>query len=253
MGGDAALTSARDLATLSDPTSSDADKAQAWRSLGTSGATFGLPTLARHVPERPIGRRGSGSAIEQGITQVQSIREGTPTNRASRINDNGLRTNKGLAAPDVPWTFGWLEPDLAGSTGEWGNITINRNLIGDENKIAETLRHEAVHRFLTPKPRTGKMMSNFTRKYAKATNALYSHSELARAVEETLAEWYATGSLLEGIRHPFAKKYDVTPLGVGIESLALGTGLSALTVAGYRGGTDLANSIYDDPGLKPRP
>lgn len=50
----------------------------------------------------------------------------------------------------------------------------------------------------------------------------YQRSNILRYAEEALAEGYATRSVLQGLRFPFAGGYRITPAGLAIESAAAG-------------------------------
>lgn len=53
-----------------------------------------------------------------------------------------------LARRGTPWKYGYTG-GARGGTDMFGNITIRRGLTG--NELTETIRHESVHRFLSPK------------------------------------------------------------------------------------------------------
>jgi hypothetical protein len=79
------------------------------------------------------------------------------------------------------------------STDAFGNITIRAGLSGKD--LLLTLRHEAVHRFFSPK--TPGLLQGVR---ARLGMWGYNNSHMLRFIEETIAETYATGSLSAGLR-----------------------------------------------------
>ena len=106
----------------------------------------------------------------------------------------------GGALPNVPWTYAALS-DLGATTAQ-GEILIQHGLTGETLRL--TLRHEYVHRLLTPL--SGPLMAlrqNFG-------SWVYHNSHLLRFTEEFIAEAYATGSISAG--YSLAVRYEVTAL-----------------------------------------
>ena len=117
------------------------------------------------------------------------------------------------------WKFGNTKGAL-GTTDKFGNITIQSGLRGQI--LRETVRHEAVHRLFSPRP-----TSFLGELRADIGMAGYRNSSLLRFTEEAIAESYATRSLAQGLKFPFAAGY-VTPAGVAMEGAAvLGSGAAA--------------------------
>ena len=98
----------------------------------------------------------------------------------------------------VPWKYGDVGDSL-GVTDKFGNITIKPGLTGKE--LAETVRHEAVHRFFSP--RSG-VVGNI---HADIGMTAYQRSHLVRFLEEGIAESVATGSLRRGFAFPLTHGY----------------------------------------------
>ena len=109
-----------------------------------------------------------------------------------------------------------------GTTDMFGNITVESRLTSSQ--IQQTLLHERVHRFLTPK-------LYFLREVRiKLAMEGYNRSYLLRYLEEALAETYALvktvgrTAILEGIRFPVRNGY-VTVLAMlrEVQGILLGT------------------------------
>jgi len=95
----------------------------------------------------------------------------------------------------VPWSYGDTGRGI-GATDPFGNITIRPGLRGRELK--ETIAHESVHRFFSPRPR-----SFFVVPRAYFGAIMYKNSYLVTFLEEATAEAWAKGSLLRGLKFPF--------------------------------------------------
>jgi hypothetical protein len=128
-----------------------------------------------------------------------------------RASTGGTGGTGGLGMPNVPWTYGALPPGSLGETDKFGNIIIQNGLSGQT--LIETVRHEAVHRWLSPG--SGRLQG------LRATlgEGAYNRSQLLRYLEEAMAETYATGSLRQGLSFPVTNGY-VTVRGVVIEGSA---------------------------------
>jgi RHS repeat-associated protein len=126
--------------------------------------------------------------------------------------------------------FGYLTGDTIGATSKTGTIIIRRGL--GKALTRETIAHELIHRFFTP--RSGL--------FVKARQSLniwgYESSQLLRATEEGIAEGYAAyrmsgsirQSLIIGSQYPFVNGY-VTVGGVATESGLL---IGASSYLGYQ-------------------
>jgi hypothetical protein len=77
-----------------------------------------------------------------------------------------------LRMPKVPWRYGHLPPNQAGSTDLFGNITIRHGVMGSQ--LVETVRHERVHRLLSPRHGPLRPLR------ARLVGLRYQHSHLAR-------------------------------------------------------------------------
>ena len=117
----------------------------------------------------------------------------------------------------VPWQYGNTHGAL-GTTDKFGNITIMPGLQGKQ--LTETVRHEAVHRFFSPRPGP---IGNIR---ADIGMAAYRRSHLVRFLEEGLAESVATGSLRQGFAFPITHGY-VSGIRVLIESVGYVTVVGA--------------------------
>ncbi len=115
-------------------------------------------------------------------------------------------------------TLGYTTPN--------GNIFLQPGLSRAEQ--LSTLRHESVHAFLSA--RGNGPLATFRQNVGVGA---YRNSQLLRFTEEAIAETYGSGSLLQGLRHPFVNGY-VTPSGVLLE----GSGLIGAVYLGYQLGMD---------------
>lgn len=61
---------------------------------------------------------------------------------------------------------------------------------------------------------------------------VYNNSQLARFTEEAVAETYGSGSLLQGLAHPFINGYGITGGGLLMETVIYA---GAVVGAGYLG------------------
>ena len=110
-----------------------------------------------------------------------------------------------------------LGPNTLGATNaHTGEIYIKAGLKGE--KLTETLRHEAVHKILTPK--VGKFLSKL-----RSTLRIkgYEHSHLLRYLEEALAEAVGTKNILKGLKFPLKGGYDINKVRLLMEGGALTT------------------------------
>jgi len=98
--------------------------------------------------------------------------------------------------------------------------------------LRETVRHESVHRFFSP--RSGPLLA--TR--AQIGVFAYRHSHLIRYLEEALAEGYATGSIRQGMNFPLRAEYGLNAWRIGAEG--------TIYIGGTAGGSYLLYSITDD-------
>jgi len=105
-------------------------------------------------------------------------------------------------ARNVQWQYGETYGAL-GTTDKFGNITIRPGLVGKE--LEETIRHEAVHSFLSP--RAGGVVQSLR---ADIRMLGYRNSHLLRYSEEALAETFATGSLRQGLSFPLQGPYQLS-------------------------------------------
>jgi RHS repeat-associated protein len=132
---------------------------------------------------------------------------------------------EGIRAMQMPNYSGNLGPGVLGSTDASGNITIANGLSWEEQ--AATLRHESVHAFFS-------VSDNAPFAAARQNFGMwaYNNSQLARFSEEAIAETYGSGSLLQGLAHPFVNGYGITAGGLLMET---GAYAGAIGGAGYLG------------------
>ncbi|WCJ60440.1 hypothetical protein NXS98_04725 [Fontisphaera persica] len=112
-----------------------------------------------------------------------------------------------------------------GYTTPQGKVFLRPGLTHAEQ--AYVLRHEGIQVFFTPKG--GGALATFRQNLGQFA---YDNSQLLRFAEEAIAETRASGSLLQGLRHPLVNPYGITPGGLLLESGLVGGGLF---VAGYLG------------------
>jgi hypothetical protein len=122
----------------------------------------------------------------------QGVRAAWLARKADDIYDVG-KTATRWAKGRIPWQYGETLGAL-GTTDKFGNITIKPGLSGRE--LIETVRHEGVHRFFSPKSGPLKELR------ADIGMAAYRRSHLVRYAEEAIAETIGTGSLRRGLALP---------------------------------------------------
>jgi RHS repeat-associated protein len=121
--------------------------------------------------------------------------------------------------------LGNLPAGTLGATDKYGNITLARGLSNAER--ASTLRHELVHRFLSP--RQGGAVAEARANFGIAA---YRRSQLVRYAEEALAEGIATRSVKAGLKFPLQGGYGIGAPRLLAESLAYFGGIGAAIYAG---------------------
>jgi len=120
-----------------------------------------------------------------------------------------------------------------GQTDMLGNIVLQRGLTG--RVYTETLRHEAVHRWLSPL--YGPIGLREARGALKWWG--YNKSHFLKYTEEALAEMYATRSIADGLRFPL-QGYGVSFPRVLAEGAGYGALVSGATYGSYRIGQSMA-------------
>jgi RHS repeat-associated protein len=181
--------------------------------------------LVRKTVKTRIWKPSKNVAKKTGKNNVKKVRKPTakpkksakPRKHVSKPKNRKIFRKKSSGPrrlPNVPYKVRQMHPDDMGETDKFGNITIQRGLTKKE--FVETVRHESVHRLLSPK------RGPFKNARANITERRYEMSHLWRFAEETAAETYATGSLLKGLS--LAKGY------VGWQIAAEGAAVGA---AGY--------------------
>jgi hypothetical protein len=165
-----------------------------------------------------LGMVGNRAALKQGIsgkaaTAGADAPRGTVT--AGSVGGSGAG---GLSMPNVPWNYGQLPANWRGATNlRTGEITIQNGLTGP--LLTETVRHEAVHRWLTP------IGGSSVRVEARVWG--YQNSHLLKYLEEAAAQTYATGSLRQGLAFPLNGAY-----GLSVRRIALEGGGYIIVVGG---------------------
>lgn len=124
--------------------------------------------------------------------------------RNYKSSSTGVREAVGLSRVNkYGQTTQFADIDALGSTSPFtGNIKIQKGLRGQEFK--ETLRHELVHRFLTPRSGPFKEVRQKIRWQG------YDKSNLLRYSEEAIAEIYGTRSITKGLVFPIKNGYVTT-------------------------------------------
>jgi hypothetical protein len=103
--------------------------------------------------------------------------------------------------PNVPWRYARLPDNLLGVTDlRTGKILIQEGLTG--TPLIETVRHEAIHYWLTS------IGGSTFRIEARIRG--YENSHLLKYLEEAIAEIYATGSLRHGLAYPLNGSYNLS-------------------------------------------
>jgi hypothetical protein len=116
-----------------------------------------------------------------------------------------------------------------GYTTPQGNVFLRPGLTRAEQ--AYVLRHEGVHVFFTPKG--SGPLATFRQNLGQFG---YDNFQLLRFTEEAIAETHASGSLLQGLRHPLVNPYGITPGGLLMEGGVVGGGLFGAGYLGYQSG-----------------
>jgi RHS repeat-associated protein len=165
-------------------------------SIVRSGVRRGVAAMERYVAD---------DAVEGGVNFFR----GTPYLRGSRT--------------DATWLSGSL-----GRTSWKGTITMNPYLTPGSRLFANHLRHERVHRWLTPLGNSGLAI---TRQAAR--KFFYKNSHLLRYTEEVAAQTFKTGSLRVGMRYPFTRPdvYGISGLRLGVEA---GAYVGGVVYGGYQ-------------------
>jgi RHS repeat-associated protein len=143
----------------------------------------------------------------------------------SRLFTGTIRYRGTRGIPNVPYRVSnSLSPKTLGETDMLGNITVRPQ---SRQSLIETLRHESVHRLLSPRHGPFRQArAEFNQKYR------YNRSDLWRFLEEAAAETYGTGSLRRGVRLAY-QEYGVTPRRLVLESAVVVGTLGGVGAAGY--------------------
>jgi len=187
----------------------------AW-SGGGAFVSYGVGPLFRWAlkggaAEVQVAKEASELASATKAAESAAARSGMPSWAKARVHASNfapVASGAGRARNAVPWQYGNTGGPL-GSTDRFGNITIQSGLTG--KVLNETVAHESVHRFLSP--RSGP----FQNLRATVMEAGYENSHFLRYVEEALAETYATGSLRQGLAFPLQGGYGLSVTRIAIE------------------------------------
>ena len=165
---------------------------------GSAGIGRAVQGIRSYVARPPVvGRYGSLTLRMHPKAATPGV---TPGKWGGLSVRNAIRSR-------IPWKYGNTSSSALGETDPLGNITIRRGLQGKQ--LFETIRHESVHRFLSPK--SGPLQNL----RAKIGIKSYNKSHLCRYIEETIAESYGTGSLIHGLRFPLQGGYRLSPVRIG--------------------------------------
>ena len=116
-------------------------------------------------------------------------------------------------ARQIPWTFGKTGGKaVRGATDMFGNIVIKKGMAA--KRVVETVLHEGVHRFFSPRP--GGLLNTIR---ARIGMWGYNKSHLLKYLEEALAETVGTGSLRQGLKFPL-QGYGISVPRMIVEGLA---------------------------------
>jgi hypothetical protein len=135
--------------------------------------------------------------------------------------------NRALRLPATDTTLAGTR--TLGYTTPSGNVFLQPGLSRAEQ--LSTLRHESVHAFFSP--RGNGSVATFRQNLGQWG---YDNSQLLRFTEEAIAETYGSGSLLQGLRHPFVNGYGITPGGLLLEGGVVGGGIFGAGYLGSQGG-----------------
>ncbi|WCJ60972.1 hypothetical protein NXS98_07590 [Fontisphaera persica] len=138
-----------------------------------------------------------------------------------------LAANRALRLPATDTTLAGTR--TLGYTTPSGNVFLQPGLSRAEQ--LSTLRHESVHAFFSP--RGSGPVATFRQNLGQWG---YDNSQLLRFTEEAIAETYGSGSLLQGLRHPFVNGYGITPGGLLLEGGVVGGGIFGAGYLGSQGG-----------------
>jgi len=177
------------------------------------GRTASRPQLLLPAGRQPVALlpENAGSLAAKATTPVGELRVAglrNPTvNRLLQLP----ATDPALAGTRI---LGYTTPD--------GRVFLQPGLSREQQ--VPTLRHESVHAFFTPQG--SGPVATFRQSLGQWG---YDNSQLLRFTEEAIAETYASGNVLQGLRHPFVNGY-VSPQGVILE----GAGLIGVGYLGYQ-------------------
>jgi RHS repeat-associated protein len=189
------------------------------------------------------------SMVGRGLRGVAawSAARATTTAVEARVASEALAGGvaEGMARRAVPWTY-----DVVGDVGElpagqlglttWeGDIYISWRVPTGTPMFEHVLRHEGVHRFLTPVRGILARPRQFLRKW------FYENSTLLRYTEEAWAEASAARSLSEGLRYPFqawakGHAYFINPARLRLEARFYGGLLGTSFGVGFGAGALLS-------------
>jgi len=166
--------------------------------------------LSGFVRSRLLGTavRGTATAVEEDVI-AQTVKARSP--RLMRLPQYQVET-EGFA--------------MKGSTDLFGDIYIRPDIAEagfGSQEFVETLFHEKVHRFFTPR------FGRYSLARAQVGQWFYRNSHLMAYIEEALAEGYGTKSLARGLAYPILNE-GLSPLRIMIETL----GATGAVYGGYR-------------------
>jgi RHS repeat-associated protein len=171
------------------------------------------------------------AGVREGAAGVAAVPSRSASARAALADTAPQTLEEGVVTflgreIKVPYTSKRLPVGDWGVTDNYGNIAIKRGLAGTRF-FEPTLRHEAVHRFLSP--RTGPF-----RNWRANVGETAQRSHLVKYLEEALAESFAKRSLYRGVRYPFEMSDPVSAHRLLLEGAGYLGGTSGLTYHAYR-------------------
>ena len=178
--------------------------------LGLELLTFGGASVAKGVVKSSFKAGKSamgviGKAFKSNVDDAVKLVGKNADNVGRGLIDNAA----GTAKSRISWQYGNTNGSL-GVTDKFGKITIQPGLTGQA--LNETVRHEGVHQFLSPR------YGPFIETRANVGIWGYQNSHMTRYIEEAIAETVATRNLFKGLLFPIRGDYDLSVARILAES-----------------------------------
>jgi RHS repeat-associated protein len=188
-------------------------------------ATFVLNAFLSDVAVNLTTMMVGGSEVG-AASKSESFLGGLGGELSALFRSDSAAAAEGTRALTLPTTDASLSGTTTlGYTTPSGDVFLQSGLSRAEQ--ISTLRHESVHAFFSPGD--GPLVT-FRQNLGQWG---YENSQLLRFSEEAIAETYGSGSLLQGLRHPFVNGYGITPGGLLLEGGVVGGGLFGAGYLGY--------------------